>query len=92
MSLNSTMYMRITANGSNKGEYLLLIGYERQIVQSTALRICTLTCLTRASLDKMVARMRELYTPTTIVDVTAVGIQKQLAKLFGEETFVLIPE
>lgn len=79
----STLYVRVVTGDKGRG-YMLLAGYESNIVQKTCLHYTTLTAISRASLDFAIARMSANFTNSNVVDVTADGIKKRLAKEFNE--------
>jgi hypothetical protein len=81
--ISSTLFIRVVPQDRQRG-YMLLVGYDAKIVQSTAIQYITLTAVTRASLNAMIEKAKISYNASDIRDVTAPGIQKQLKKLFGE--------
>lgn len=82
--LKSPLYVRVVTQDRDRG-FMLLVGYDSKIVQSTAIQICTLTAITRESLNSVLERVSKDYSASEIRDVTALGIKKRLAKLFGED-------
>jgi hypothetical protein len=82
--LKGIVYIRVVTQDRDRG-YMLLVGYYPDIVQRTATQITTLSNPTREYLNKFIERARVDYNASEIRDVTAPGIKKQLAKLFGEE-------
>lgn len=84
MALQTPLYVRIVTQDRDRG-YMLLVGYERTIVQRTASQVITLSCITRESLNKMLAHVEKTNNASKIIDVTAPAIHKQLVKLFGED-------
>lgn len=81
--LASTLFVRVVPQDKERG-FMLLAGYDADVVQRTALQYATLSVLTRESLNAAIERMRINNSASTIKDVTAPAIQKKLAKLFGE--------
>ena len=81
--ISSTLFVRVVPQDRDRG-YMLLIGYDAKIVQSTAIQYITLTNITRASLDAMIAKAKASYNASEIRDVTASGIAKKLKKMFDE--------
>ena len=81
--LASTLYVRVIPQDKDRG-YMLLAGYEPDIVQRTALQYTTLSNPTRESLNAAIERMRAGNNAACIKDVTAPAILKKLARLFGE--------
>jgi hypothetical protein len=81
--LASTLYVRVVPADKDRG-YLLLAGYEPNIVQRTALTYMTLTAPTRESLNAAIERMRANNSAAVVKDVTDSSVAKKLAKLFGE--------
>lgn len=83
MALNSTLYIRVVTQDRDNG-FMLLVGYDRVVVQRTALQYSTISTMTRQYLDATIQRVRDEYKTSTLVDVTAPAITKRLQKLFGE--------
>jgi hypothetical protein len=81
--LASTLYVRVVPQDKERG-FKLLVGYEANLIERTALQYTTLTNPTRASLDAAVERMRLANSAKDVKDVTVPAVQKKLAKLFGE--------
>lgn len=81
--LASTLFVRVVPADKDRG-FLLLAGYEPNIVQRTALTYMTLSAPTRDSLNTAIERMRANNNAATVKDVTDASVAKKLAKLFGE--------
>ena len=79
----STIYVRVVAADKNRG-YTLLVGYDKAVVQRTAIQQISISVPTRANLDDAIQRVKVNYNAAAIVDATAPGIVKRLAKEFGE--------
>jgi methionine aminopeptidase len=81
--LASTLFVRVVPADKNRG-YMLLAGYDANIVQRTALQYTTLCDITRSSLNAAIERMRVGNNAANVKDVTAPSIAKKLARMFGE--------
>jgi hypothetical protein len=81
--LASTLFVRVVPADKDRG-YVLLAGYEPNLVQRTALSYTTLNAVTRASLNAAIEGMRASHSAKEVKDVTAPNIVKKLAKMFGE--------
>lgn len=81
--LASTLFVRVVPQDKERG-FMLLAGYDADVVQRTALQYTTLSEPTRQSLNAAVERMRVSNNAASVKDVTAPAVQKKLAKLFGE--------
>ena len=81
--LASTLYVRVVPADKDRG-YVLLAGYDANVVQRTALQYTTLSTPTRDALNAAIERMRANNNAKDVRDVTAPNIVKKLAKLFGE--------
>lgn len=79
-----TIYVRVVAQDKDRG-YMLLVGFDSKIVQSTCAQYTTLGAITRASLTAAIERMKTEYKASTVKDVTAPDLQRKLQKLFGED-------
>lgn len=80
----SQIYIRIVPADKDRG-YVLLVGFDSKVVQSTCANYTTLTGITRSVLDAAIERMRSQYNASVIKDVTASSITRKLQKMFGEE-------
>lgn len=78
-----TLFVRVVPQDKDRG-YMLMAGYDAQIVQSNCASYTTLSDINRATLDAAMERMRTNYNAVTIRDVTAPALQRKLQKLFGE--------
>jgi hypothetical protein len=81
--LASTLYVRVVPQDKDRG-FMLLCGYDANVVQRTALQYTTLSAPTRETLNAAVERMRLANSAKEVKDCTALAVQKRLAKLFGE--------
>ena len=81
--LASTLYVRVVPQDKDRG-FMLLCGYDANVVQRTALQYTTLSTPTRESLNAAIERMRAGNSAKEVKDVTSPNIQKKLAKMFGE--------
>jgi hypothetical protein len=79
----TTLYVRVVPQDRDRG-YMLLVGYDSAVVQRTAVEYITLTNITRADLDRVIALMKKSYRATEVRDCTNPGIVKKLKVLFGE--------
>ncbi len=79
-----TIYVRVVPADRDRG-YVLLVGFDSKIVQSTCAQYTTLGAVTRKSLDAAIERMKTEYKASTVKDVTHPDLQRKLQKLFGEE-------
>lgn len=89
MSLATEVYVRIVTQGRDHG-FMLLVGFEPRIVAATATKIITLTAPTRSSINYMIEKVKKDFNATTVRDITADGILRQLRKLFNEPDPVLV--
>jgi hypothetical protein len=81
--LASTLYVRVVPQDKDRG-FMLLCGYDANVVQRTALQYTTLSTPTREALNAAIERMRTSNSAAEVKDCTAPNIAKKLAKLFGE--------
>ena len=81
--LASTLFVRVVPQDKDRG-FMLLCGYDANVVQRTALQYTTLSGPTRESLNAAIERMRAGNSAAEVKDCTAPNIQKKLAKMFGE--------
>lgn len=81
----STIFVRVVPADKNRG-FVLLVGYDAQIVQRTAIQSISISIPTRANIDAAIARVKTNYNAAEVRDVTHDGIKSRLAKLFGENT------
>jgi hypothetical protein len=81
--LASILYVRVVPQDRGRG-YMLLAGYDSSVVQRTAIQYTTLSDVTRDSLNTAIERLRKDNSAKEVKDCTAPGIQKKLAKMFGE--------
>ncbi len=83
--ISSTLYVRIVPQDKDRG-YMMLVGYDPKVVQSTAMQYFTLNAISREVVNGALQRIRTSYNASEIKDVTPVGLKKKLAKMFGEPT------
>jgi hypothetical protein len=81
---SGTLYVRIVPQDRDRG-YMMLVGYDPRVVQSTAMQYYTLNLISRAVINATLERIRASYSASEIRDVTPTGLRKKLAKQFGEE-------
>ena len=81
--IGGTLFYRVVAQDRGRG-FMLLAAWSKPVIQRNCEQLTTLSAVTRVSLDKAVASLQTLYTPTTLVDVTDASVAGQLRKLFGE--------
>jgi hypothetical protein len=79
-----TIYIRVVPADKDRG-YVLLVGFDSKVVQSTCANYTTLGGITRPILDAAIERMKVEYKASTVKDVTAPTLQRKLQKMFGEE-------
>ena len=78
-----TLFSRVIPADKDRG-YVLLLSWEKPVVQRTCVQMSTMGDPTRASLNNLLDLAERRHGPSTIVDVTEAGIAKKLAKMFGE--------
>ncbi len=78
-----TVFIRVVDQDKGRG-YMLLVGFDSRLVQTSCAQYTTLSMVTRASLDAAIERYRAEYNATTVRDVTADSLKRKLQKLFGE--------
>ena len=78
-----TIFVRVVPQDRDRG-YMLLVGYDAAVVQRTAIQYMTISDFSRASLDAAIARVKANYSAGEVRDVTAPGLMKKFAKMFGE--------
>jgi len=77
------IYVRVVPQDKDRG-YMLLVGFDSKVVQSTCDQSTTLGGITRKFLDSTIERLATEYKATEVRDVTAPALQRKLQKLFGE--------
>jgi len=80
---HQSIYVRVVSQDKDRG-YMLLVGFDSKIVQSTCAQYTTLGAITRASLNSAIERMTKEYNAAEVKDVTAPDLKRKLQKLFGE--------
>lgn len=83
MAIKSPLFVRVVAADRGRG-FMLLIGFDAKIVQSTARKLVTLSALTRDGLNAIIAAAEQEFNASEVRDVTAEGIKRQLRSLFNE--------
>jgi len=78
------IYIRVVPADKDRG-YVLLVGFDSKVVQSTCASYTTLSGITRVVLDAAVDRMKKQYNASVVKDVTAPTLVRKLQKLFGED-------
>lgn len=81
----STLYCRIVPQERGRG-WMLLISWEKPVIQRTCAQLITLSGVTQASLDAMKAKVQAEYRVTKLEDVTPDNVAKQLQREFANET------
>jgi hypothetical protein len=81
--LGGKVYVRVVTQDRDRG-FMLLVGFDKGLVQRTASQVTTLSCVTRASLTKMIDAVKTNYNASAVENITAPAITKRLQKLFGE--------
>jgi len=81
--ISGTLFVRIVPQDRDRG-YMMLVGYDPKVVQSTAMQYYTLNAITRATVDQTLERIKTSYSAAEIRDVTPTALKKKLAKMFGE--------
>lgn len=89
MALSSTIYIRVVPQDRDNG-FMLLVGYDRAVVQRTAVQYSTISTMTRKYLDETIKRVQDQYSGAKLIDVTAPAITKRLLKIFGETSVVKV--
>ena len=89
MALSSTIYIRVGPQDRDNG-FMLLVGYDRAVVQRTAVQYSTISTMTRKYLDETIKRVQDQYSGAKLIDVTAPAITKRLLKIFGETPVVKV--
>lgn len=79
----SNLYARIIPADRDRG-YVVLLSWEKPVVQRTCTQMTTMGTISRAEINRVIAEAAAYY-KAQVVDVTDPGLQKKLAKLFGEE-------
>lgn len=81
--ISSTIFVRVVPADRDRG-FILLVGYDKQVVQRTAIQQISISVPTRDNLDAALDRVKRNYNASSLFDATAPGIVKRLAKVFGE--------
>ena len=77
------LFARVVPQERDRG-YMLLVSWEKPIVQRTAAQLITLGGITRASLDDAIAKAKLVHGAGEVEDVTPPGVKGTLRRLFGE--------
>ena len=83
LNTGTPLYARVIPADKDRG-YVLLLSWEKPVVQRTAIQLSTMGSPTRAELNGLLAAAEQRHKGVVVVDVTELSIQKKLAKLFGE--------
>jgi len=81
--ISGTLYVRIVPQDKDRG-YMMLVGYDPKVVQSTAMQYFTLSAISRDVINSTLQRIRTSYSAAEIKDVTPPALKKKFAKMFGE--------
>lgn len=79
----STLFVRVVPQERNRG-WMLLVSWEKPVVQRTCAQLITLGGVTQESLDKVKAKVQADYRVTKLEDVTPENIVKKLQKEFKD--------
>ena len=95
--MSNTLYTRIIArklqSSGNAVQFILLAGFEPQLVQSSATYYETLNptyTLTQASIDAVSAKLARYSSATETRDVTKDEVLKKLNKVFEQNAYNFI--
>lgn len=77
----STLYCRVVPQERGRG-WMLLVSWEKPVVQRTCTQLITLSGVTQASLDAIKAKVMVDYRVTKLDDVTPVSVANQLQREF----------
>jgi hypothetical protein len=86
-----TIYLRVVPQDKDRG-YMLMAGYDAQVVLSSCASYTTLSAITRRSLNEAMDRMKATYMANEVRDMTAPALQRKLQKLFGEPVTPATPK
>lgn len=86
-----TLFIRIMPADKDRG-YILLAGYDAQLVQTSCAYQSSLSDVSRQYLDESIARLQAKFDAAEVRDVTALAVQRKLQKLFGEALTPLPPK
>lgn len=89
--IKAPVFVRVVSQDKQRG-YTLLVGYDKSVVQRTAVQQITLSNLTRASLAHAIGIVKTSYSASMVHDVTAPGIAKKLEKIFAEQEAPAVTE
>ena len=78
-----TLYVRVMPADKDRG-YILMAGYDGQLVQTSCATYTTLSVLTRESLTSAIERFKTSFDASEVRDVTAPALLRKLQKMFGE--------
>ena len=79
--MNSKLYYRIVAADKERG-YLMLLSWEKPVVQRTAFQMSTLGTADRKNIDRVLAEVQTFYKVADVIDCTEESMKKRLAKLY----------
>lgn len=83
----STLFVRVVPQERNRG-WMLLVSWEKPVVQRTCAQLITLSGVTQESLDKIKAKVQADYRVAKVEDVTPENIVKKLQKEFKDAASV----
>lgn len=77
----STLFVRIVPQERGRG-WMMLVSWEKPVVQRTCAQLITLSGVTQASIDAVKERVKAEYRVLEVQDVTPESVMKQVAKDF----------
>ena len=77
------LFARVVPQERDRG-YMLLVSWEKPVVQRTCAQLITLGGVTRATLDAALEQAKNVHGAGEVEDVTPAGVQGTLKRLFGE--------
>ena len=84
MKAVGTLFVRVVPQDRGD-DYMVLVGYDKPVVQRSAISYSTLNAPTRAGFDTVINTIRNNYRVDDIRDTTASNIVRKLLKAFGED-------
>ena len=86
-----TLFIRVMPADKDRG-YILLAGYDAQLVQTSCAYQSSLSDVSRKYLDESIARLQVKFDAVEVRDVTALQVQRKLQKMFDEALTPLPPK
>ena len=77
----STLYCRVVPQERGRG-WMLLVSWEKPVIQRTCIQLTTLSGVTQESLDALKAKIQADYKIIKLDDVTPDNVMKQLQREF----------